>query len=135
MRILVVEDSKTSRMYLLEILKTITSKNTTTDYAVSGEEALAKYETSITSGEGYDLIFMDIILPGIDGLQTLEKIRNFEQKNGWSEEQKSKVIITSVVDDEIKVSRAFFQCGAISYMTKPITADKIKSEMNKFGLI
>lgn len=135
MRILVVEDSNTSRMYLLEILKDVTGPDTKIDYAVSGEEALEKSEEMRLAGTGYNLIFMDIILPGIDGLQTLEKIRDIEQKNQLSEDCKTKAIMTTALDDGNKASRAFFQCEAISYMTKPITAEKIKAEMNKFGLI
>ncbi len=134
MRILIVEDSNTSRMYLREILKDVTGPDTEIGCAVSGEEALEKYENMRLANTGYDLIFMDIILPGIDGLQTLEKIRDIEQKNQISEDHKTKAIITTALDDSTKASRAFFQCEAISYITKPITADKIQTEMNKFGL-
>ncbi len=135
MRILVVEDSNTSRMYLREILKDVTGENSEIDCAASGEEALEKYEEKRVSGESYDIIFMDIILPGIDGLQALEKIRDIEQKSDTSEDEKTKAIITTALDDDAKASRAFFQCEAISYITKPITIDKIQAEMSKFGLI
>ncbi|CCO23950.1 response regulator [Maridesulfovibrio hydrothermalis] len=135
MRILVVEDSNTSRMYLQEILKDVTGKETHIGCAASGEEALEKFEERRLAGKGYNLIFMDIILPGIDGLQTLEKIRDIEQKNQTPEDLKSKAIITTALDDATKASRAFFQCEAISYITKPITVEKIQAELNKFGLI
>ncbi|WP_432737700.1 response regulator [Maridesulfovibrio sp. FT414] len=135
MRILVVEDSSTSRMYLQEILKDVTGADAEIDCAASGEEALEKYEQKRLSGRGFNLIFMDIILPGMDGLQTLEKIRDIELKNAVSEENKTKAIITTALDDGAKATRAFFQCEAISYITKPITTDKIQAEMSKFGLI
>lgn len=135
MRILVVEDSNTSRMYLREILKDVTGEESEIACAASGEEALEKYEKKRNSGEAYQLIFMDIILPGMDGLQTLEKIRDIEQKDETPEDEKTKAIITTALDDDSKASRAFFQCEAISYITKPITEEKIQAEMSKFGLI
>lgn len=135
MKILVVEDSNTSRMYLLEILKDVTDEDTEIGCAASGEEALEKFEEGRLSGNSYNLIFMDIILPGIDGLHTLEKIRDIEHKNEIPEDQKTKAIITTALDDVTKASRAFFKGEAISYITKPITTDKIQVEMNKFGLI
>lgn len=135
MKILVVEDSNTSRMYLREILKDVTEEGTEIFCTASGEEALERFEEERKSGSGFNLIFMDIILPGMDGLQTLEKIRDIEYRNQVSEENKTKAIVTTALDDGAKASRAFFQCEAISYITKPITAEKIEAEMNKFGLV
>lgn len=136
MQILIVEDSNTSRMYLKEILKDVTSKvDADIDCAVSGEEALEKFEHRWLGGNPYDLIFMDIVLPGMDGLQTLEKIRDIEQKKQIREEKKAKAIMTTALDDNTKASRAFFQCEALSYITKPITTDKIQAELDKFGMI
>ncbi|TIH15310.1 response regulator [Marinifilum sp. JC120] len=137
MQILIVEDSNTSRMYLKEILKVITEKldKKSIDCAVCGEEALEKFEKKWLEGTPYDLIFMDIILPGMDGLQTLEKIRAIEQNKQIPEEKKVKAIMTTALDDSTKASRAFFQCEALSYITKPITAEKIQAELGKFGMV
>lgn len=137
MQILIVEDSNTSRMYLKEILKEITQEleNKSIDCAVCGEEALEKFEHRWLEGKPYDLVFMDIILPGIDGLQALEKIRAIEQTKQIPEDKKIKAIMTTALDDNMKASRAFFQCEALSYITKPITAEKIQAELDKFGMI
>ena len=43
--------------------------------------------------------------------------------------------MTTALDDSTKASRAFFQCEAISYITKPISAEKIQMELSKFGMI
>jgi two-component system chemotaxis response regulator CheY len=137
MQILIVEDSNTSRMYLKEVLRVITEglENKSIDGAVSGEEALEKFEHRWLEGKPYDLIFMDIVLPGMDGLQTLEKIRAIEQSKNIPEDRKVKAIMTTALDDSTKASRAFFQCEALSYITKPITEEKIQAELNKFGLL
>ena len=137
MQILIVEDSNTSRMYLKEILRIITEKldEKSIDCAVCGEDALEKFEHRWLEGNPYDLIFMDIILPGMDGLQTLEKIRAIEQTKQIPEERKVKAIMTTALDDSTKASRAFFQCEALSYITKPITEEKIQAELNKFDLL
>ncbi len=120
----------------MEILKNITEgRSVNIDSAVSGEEALDKFEKKWLEGTPFDLIFMDIVLPGIDGLQTLEKIRAIEQVRQIPEDKKAKAIMTTALDDNTKASRAFFQCEALSYMTKPITEEKILTELKKFGLL
>jgi len=136
MQILIVEDSNTSRMYLEEVLKDITQNlDANIESAASGEEALKKVQRKWLEGVPCELIFMDIILPGMDGLQTLEKIRALENEKHIPEEKKIKAIMTTSLDDSTKASRAFFQCEAISYITKPISAEKIQMELSKFGMI
>ncbi|WP_031479880.1 response regulator [Maridesulfovibrio frigidus] len=136
MRILVVEDNDACMVFLHETLTNIGGvSRVAIDSASTGEDGLQMYKTAESSDTPYELIFMDIMLPGIDGLQTLEEIRAYESNLQLTESQKVKVIMTTALDDSTKASRAFFQGGAISYMTKPITPGKILEEMKKFGFM
>jgi len=100
----------------------------------SGEEAIATFSAALKS-EPFDLIFMDIMLPGMDGLQALEHIRDLEAKQGVAPGQEAKAIITTALDDDDKATRAYIHGQAISYITKPIREDKVQDELKKFGLI
>ena len=136
MRILVVEDNDACMVFLHETLTNMGGVSSVTiDSASTGEDGLQMYKTAEKSENPYELIFMDIMLPGIDGLQTLEEIRAHESSLQLTESQKIKVIMTTALDDSTKASRAFFQGGAISYITKPITPEKILEEMKKFGFV
>lgn len=131
MRTLIVEDNAVNR----EFLRVVMEEYGSCDTVESGEEALAAMERATSKGSSYDLIFMDIMLPGIDGLQALEKIRDIEVKSGIVPGKAAKVIVATALDDDKNASRAFFQGQAISYITKPLTISKIQDELKKFDLV
>jgi DNA-binding NtrC family response regulator len=107
--ILIVEDEDTLR----ESIKRIFMKE---GYAVDGagsaEEGLALLETNV-----YDVIISDIILPGMDGIEMLAKVR--EQIPG-----QIVIMITAYasLDTSVKALRA----GAYDYIMKPIIHEEIK---------
>ncbi len=68
-RILYVEDVEANRRYLQMLAK---SRGWRIDIAENGYEALQKVVT-----KDYDMIFMDIMMPGMDGYETTQKIRNY----------------------------------------------------------
>lgn len=131
MKTLIVEDSPVNK----EFLAAIVSPHGDCVAVESGEEAIEEFDKALSSGEKFDLIFMDIILPGIDGLQALEKIRAREDQAGIPEDSVAKVVVTTALDDDQKASRAFFQGRAVSYLTKPFTVSKISGELKKMGFI
>src|SRR5947208_4568365 len=102
MRILVVEDEKRIADFLTRGLQ---GAGYAVDAAPNGATAL-----EFIHGADYDLIILDIMLPDIDGLKVLEKIRNL--KVG------PPVLILSArgaVDDRVKG----LELGADDYLTKP----------------
>ncbi|AFL69374.1 response regulator containing CheY-like receiver domain and AraC-type DNA-binding domain [Sulfurospirillum barnesii SES-3] len=67
---LVVDDSTISRKWLIEMIPKKIAQSTTIIEACDGEEALHLYETHRP-----DLVFLDITMPVVDGIEALERIK------------------------------------------------------------
>lgn len=130
MRTLIVEDNIINREFLAMLLEQY-GQCTAVE---SGEDAVDVFAEALST-EPFDIIFMDIMLPGIDGLQALERIRAVEARNGAGVGDEVKAIITTALDDDDKASRAYIHGQAISYITKPVREAQLKDELRKFGLI
>ncbi len=82
-------------------------------------------------GKPYDVVFMDILMPGMDGHQAAEIMRAREEKMDIDKLRAFKlVMITSLVDDA-NVSRAFFTTHASCYIVKPLEKEKVLDELKQ----
>lgn len=102
-RILVVDDEPEVCEVLKEFLE---AKGYLVTTASSGAEALAAIEK-----ERPHLVLLDIIMPGMNGLETLERILEIDRTIGVS-------MLTAV--DDYKVIKEATGKGAYDYITKPI---------------
>ncbi len=128
MKILIVDDELTSR----ELLKTILKPHGRCDIARDGIEALRAFNSA---GEApYDLILLDIMLPRMDGLQVLQKIREIERSSGILTFEGVKVIMITALDD-MENARKAYDSYCKSYLVKPVNQEKILGELKKLNLI
>ena len=72
-RALVVDDNGAAREVLAAML---TSLKISVDTAVDGFSALARLEEAVGEGQPYDLVLLDWIMPGIDGIETARRIKS-----------------------------------------------------------
>jgi len=129
MRILVVEDDFISRRLLCRYLEPLGP----CDVAINGNEALAAVHDGIHNDEIYDLICLDIMMPGLDGHATLEGIRKLEEQHGLAVGQGAKVIMTTSLEDHRTIRQAF-SATADGYVIKPIEKQKFFETMVDIGL-
>jgi len=101
--ILLVDDEPGMLRYIRTLLEVDDYKVET---ASTGEEAVQRVEKGLHP----DLVLLDVLMPGIDGLQTLEKLRQLQPT--------VKVVMLSCVSDTRKVVQAI-RLGAHDYITKP----------------
>ena len=101
--ILLVDDEPGMLRYIRTLLEVDDHKVET---ATTGEEAVERVQKGLEP----DLVLLDLLMPGIDGLQTLEQLR--KMKPGM------KVVMLSCVNDTRKVVQAM-RLGAHDYLTKP----------------
>lgn len=107
-KLLIVDDEKNLRISLQGILE---DEGYLVDSAESGEIGLEK-----AARETYDLIFLDVWLPGIDGLDVLEKLRHFQPRP-------SVIVISGHGSIETAVRAT--KLGAFDFIEKPLSSDKV----------
>ncbi len=129
MRILVVEDSEVVREYLVTLLA---------DYgqvvgAADAEEGIELFRRAKKENDPFSLIFMDILLPGMNGLQAIETIRAEEECFLGGRPCQVDIVVASALDDDVSAQRAFFTGQAASFLTKPLDTNEIHREMSRLG--
>lgn len=130
MRILIVDDEFVSR----RLLQAILSPYGICDIAVDGQEAIHAFQLAWHENTPYDLICMDIMMPGTNGQEALKKIRELEQSMGLKASQEARVIMTTALDDPKTVVDAYYRGGATAYIVKPIESKKLIEEIRLMGL-
>lgn len=130
MNILIVEDDFVSRKFMTKFL----SKYGTCQTAEDGELAINMYKEAVKSGNSFDLICMDILMPKLDGYETLEQIRKFEEEQGFTRQQEVKVIMTSGMDTSTNAMKAF-ELGCVAYTSKPIDIVQFDNLLQELHLI
>ena len=101
--ILIVDDEPTMLRYLRTLLEV---EGYRVETATNGQEALQRLQQQPTP----DLLLLDVLMPVLDGLQTLEQVRSLHPA--------LKVVMLSCVSDTRKVVQAI-RLGAQDYLTKP----------------
>lgn len=129
MRALVAEDEFLGRKVLSVFLNTLFE----VDVAVNGNEAVLAFQLAHEEGRPYDLLLMDIMMPEVDGLEALMRIRAMEEK--MPGHPRVKVLMTTALDDPKTVIRSFHDVEASGYIVKPVRKDKLFEELKKLGFI
>lgn len=130
MKTLVVEDDFTSRLLLQELLKGYGPCHV----AVNGREAVEAAGAALETGEPYDLICLDIMMPEMDGQEALRRIREQEEARGILSTKGAKIVMTTALGDVKNVSAAY-KSLCDGYLNKPIEKAKLLEELRKLKLI
>src|SRR5579872_5842263 len=113
--ILLVDDEPGMLRYIRTLLEV---DNYKVETASTGEEAVQRVEKGLRP----DLVLLDLLMPGIDGLQTLEQLRKLQPG--------VKVIMLSCVSDTRKVVQAI-RLGAHDYLTKPFQKSELDTVIDQ----
>ena len=116
MEILIVDDENKARALIAEIVAAILP-SASIQQACDGQEALA-----LASAIQFDLIFTDISMPGISGLEFTEEIRKLSKKT---------FIVFITAYKEFEYAQKALRLGAIDYLVKPITEKQVREVIRK----
>jgi len=113
-KILVVDDEQLVRWSLEQKLA---REGCDVITAASGEEAIER-----ARGNGFDLILLDVRLPGMDGVQTLREIKKFDPDSAV-------IMLTS--DTGVATAVECMRLGAQNYLCKPFVFDQVRAALEK----
>ena len=111
-KILIVDDEPSVCNFLSDYLK---YKGYNSKISLSGKEALAALNT-----EHFDLVLLDLIMPKMNGLEVLERIKEIDLKVPI-------IILTSVKDKNIAESS--LEMGAVDFISKPIDIERLEESI------
>jgi len=114
-RVLVVDDAEGVRTFVANLLEL---EGYEIDTAEDGRRALALLE----GGAAPDLVLLDVMMPGWDGLETLGRIRDFDPQ--------LPVVMLSVVGKALTIVKAM-QLGAVDYLTKPFEDEELSATLRQ----
>ncbi len=119
-KVAIVDDNKVNLKVTSAILKRfgITAKT-----LISGYEMLDEFEV----GENYDLIFMDHMMPDMDGVETVKRIRALHKGNS------SSVPIVALTANAVTgVEKEYYDAGMNAVLFKPVNAEDLKKVLVKW---
>ena len=131
MRALIVDDDFYSRSFLEYLLHPYA----VCDMAENGEEAVMIYQKALKEQNPYDLVFMDLRMPEIDGSTAMREIRSVERDMGVAAGKGAKIVITSVLEDAEDTHNAMFLGDAAAFLQKPIEEKALLTELRRLGLL
>ena len=114
-KILIVDDIETNIYVAVGLMKLYKLQ---IDTAISGYEAIEK----IKYGNTYDVIFMDHMMPEMDGIETTKRLRDLGYENP---------IVALTANAVAKQADMFYQNGFDDFIAKPIDVRKLDSLLNK----
>ncbi len=114
-KILVVDDAAFMRMMIKDIL--IKGGYEIVGEAENGIKAVEKYKNTHP-----DLVFMDITMPEMDGVEALKKIRQYDPG--------ANIIMCSAMGQQAMVNEAI-RFGAKDFVVKPFQAERILEALKK----
>jgi two-component system chemotaxis response regulator CheY len=130
MRILVVDDDAPNR----KLLTDIASKMGECEGAEGGQEALSAFKRAWEDWRPFNLIFLDVLMPDLDGREVLLKIREIEKEKKVSEQHQVRVIMVTGVSEEETVLDCL-RNGCDEFIVKPIDILLVLEKMKKLGLM
>ena len=129
-KILIVEDDMTSSLLMQELLKPYGIPRV----AVNGKQAVDAVRLALETGEPYNLICLDIMMPKLDGHAALKQIRGLEEAQGICSSNGAKIVMTTALNNMKSVNEAFDGlCDA--YLVKPIGKNKVLETLRQLKLI
>lgn len=130
LKILIAEDDFASRKYLSRFLE----RYGVCDTVVDGMETVEAFMLAARENKPYDALFLDIMMPKLDGVKVLKTIRELEKQGGPAAGKPAKIIMVTALG-EARLVKSAFEYGCDAYASKPLDTAKLLEVMRKLGLI
>ena len=129
MRLLIVDDNPKNA----KLLKAILSPYGECESVEGGQEAILAFEKAWNDWRPFSFIFLDIVMPDMDGEQILAHIRETERNKDINHHHCAKIIMVSSHSDEDLFKRCV-QSGCDDFIVKPFNKNTIIKKLIKHGV-
>jgi CheY-like chemotaxis protein len=125
---LIVDDDAISRCIIQLFLKSYG----TAVCVANGVEALAEYEKALAEKHPFDVVFLDMMMPGLNGIQFLEQCRKAEAIHQAGEHVPVVMLTGDANATSINRAQAL---GVAEYLLKPIQERRLLQTLERLNLI
>jgi len=130
MRMLFVDDDSFTRATFVKYFEQFGRY----EEAENGKRAVTAFRSAHEAGDPFDLVFMDINMPVMDGHEALRLMRRIEDEMGIRGKKRFTAIMASALDDQQNLGESFLADGAEMYVTKPVNFPALGQTLGKMGL-
>ncbi|GFO63373.1 response regulator [Geomonas paludis] len=129
MKCLIVDDEAFCR----DFVATLLSATADCHQATSGMEALEKYNAALASDEPFDLVIMDIMMPGMSGHDAAKAIRHIEKEQKPA--KRVNIVMLTALNSSNDAMESFCNAQSAAYLVKPVSKEGLFNVLSKLGLM
>ena len=129
MKCLIVDDE----LFCREFVATLLRATAECHQAKSGTEALVKYNSALAVGEPYDLIILDIMMPGVSGQDAARAIRSIEEEQ--KPDKRAGIVMLTALNSADDAMESFCRAQSAAYLVKPVSKEGLFNAVEKLGLL
>jgi len=128
LRVLLCDDNAINQKVALRLLQQMGYRP---DVAGDGVEALAQLDR-----QSYDLIFMDVMMPEMDGLEATRQIRERQKDRAQFPNYKTPIIVIAMTASAMQGDREkCIAAGMDDYLAKPVRPEDVRKVIERWGAI
>ena len=129
MKCLIVDDE----IFCREFVATLLRATADCDQASNGTEALEKYHSALLREDPYDLIIMDIMMPGMSGHDAAKAIRGIEKDQ--KPDRRVNIVMLTALNSANEAMESFCNAQSAAYLVKPVSKEGLFNVMSKLGIL
>jgi len=133
LKTMIVDDEEVAADLLEIMLNKLGVKNIAT--ASTGRQALDMFDDCLKSGSPYSLVFLDIMMPEMNGQEILKQMRSAEKEAGIASFDRSTIIMTTALTSTDAMVEAIFEGDCSDYLVKPVSSEYLREMLANNGFI
>jgi two-component system, chemotaxis family, chemotaxis protein CheY len=130
MKCLIVDDDEFNRDYVASLL----GNETEYEYACNGRDAVERFSDALESNAPFELILLDIMMPGMDGHEAARSIRSIEKERGLQGGERVNIVMLTALNSPQDAMESFCTAQSAAYLVKPVSKEKLSGIISKLGL-
>lgn len=130
-RTLIVDDSRA----ILQLMDNMLTGYGVSDLTKAGDgfRALDYFQEALLSGKPYALVFLDIVMPVLDGQKVLKRMRAMEKDAGVTGEDKATIVMATSLNSTSDMMDALIEGDCSDYLVKPFDAADLRGVLARQG--